>query len=232
MPTAPTLAAVLRDMVEARVRGIYTATVGRVTYYNANDQTVSVELVMLDPINVVNEGELEHVEHPVLPDVPIAWPRAGGFSIFMPPKKGDHVLLIFTHESIANWRTTGTKSPPGDIRRHNLSHAVAYLGIAPQTDLLKDPPALLMPEDEMVLNGPGVIRVGSKDDAKFVALAEYVDREIAKLSSFITESIVPFLNAHTHVGVGPGLPGTPAAPPFADAIQAPQTVAATKLKGE
>lgn len=221
--TTPTLAEVIRDAIEARVRGIYTATVAKIVKVYPKDQTVDVELVMLEPMNVLNDKDIEHIEHPVIMDLPIAYPRGGGFSIFMPPQIGDHVLVIFTHESIAQWRETGAKSVPGDLRRHYLSHAVAYLGIGPQTDLLTDAPSPTMPTDEMVINGPGVVRVGSQEDAKFVALAQYVDARLA--------AIVSFVNSHTHLyapGPSPPAPTAPPAPP----LSAQASVAASKLKAE
>lgn len=216
------LAELLRDSIESRVRGIYTCTVGKVHSYNAKDQTVEVELVMLEPINVIQQDrEIEHIEHPVLPDVPIAFPRAGGFYIFMPPAKGDYVLVVFTHENVGTWRETGAaKSVPGFVGRHDLSNGVAILGIGPQTSLLADPPNATMPSDQMVIGAPGVVRVGSATAADFVALSQKVDAGFAAVTSFI--------NSHTHTAPTGGGPTMPPAPPMSSVA----TVAAKKLKSE
>jgi len=101
------------------------------------------------------------------------------------------VLLLFTHDSPAMWRETGSESEPGDLRRHHLSHAVAIAGIAPQTSPLLDPPLPGMDPTEAVLGG-GVYRIGSKTVSVPVALGPVVD------------AFIELFKLHRHgSGVGP-----------------------------
>jgi hypothetical protein len=138
MPTVPTLAAVITDGVRAHLNELMTATVGKVTAYNPLFDTVDVLPMILRPFS--QDGETVHEELPILPDIPIVWPRAGGYILHMPIAQGDTVLLVFSHDCTDGWRETGAQSAPGDLRRHSLSNAVAVPGVFPQTAPLSADP--------------------------------------------------------------------------------------------
>jgi hypothetical protein len=208
--TEPTISEVIRDAIIARLAEVMTCTVGRIKVYDPKSQTAEIVLVMRRPFNI-GADEVQFEDLPVLPNVPILWPRTGSAFIHLPLMAGDHVLVVFTHDNIGAWRATGSVSEPDDLRRHGLGSAVAIPGIAPDLEPLTDAPLPGMDPTEAVLGG-GVFRVGSKTGAVPVALAPIV-------AAFITA-----FNAHTH-GTGVGPTTTPVAP-FT------QNPAATKLKAE
>lgn len=207
----PSLSEVIRDALDARLVDVHTATIGQIVTYDPITQTANVRLVTKRAL-AREDGEIEHEEPPVLPSVPVSWPRAGGFFLHMPVLPGDSCLLVFCEDSNAMWRETGAAGMvPGDVRRHSYSSAVAIMGVAPSLSPLLDPPLPAMDPTEAVLGG-GVYRVGAKATAVPVALAPLVD-------AFITA-----FNSHTH-GTGVG----PSTPPI---VSHPGSTAATKLKAE
>jgi len=129
MPTMPTLASVIMDGVRGALDDVHTCTVAKVVLFDPMTETVNCQLQVLKPVN--DAGEVAFEEPPILPDVPIAWPQGGGYAIKFPIKPGDFVLLVFSHESIAMWRETGTKSVPPDLSRHSLGNGIAIPGILP-----------------------------------------------------------------------------------------------------
>jgi len=130
MPAEPTLAEIITGAIESRVGEIMTATVGKIEKYDPIKQVADISCVIKRPFNI-GDGEVDHEELPVLPNVPVLMPRSGGYVIHCPILPGDHVLVIFTHDSIAMWRETGALTEPGDLQRHSLASAVAIAGLAP-----------------------------------------------------------------------------------------------------
>jgi len=79
-----------------------------------------------DPFSVQSEA----LQIPVLTDVPILIPSAGGFSFTVPITQGDEVLLVFSDTEIDSWlQSGGMNNHPTSQRRHNLSDAVAIVGL-------------------------------------------------------------------------------------------------------
>lgn len=212
MALDPTDAEVIRAAITARLGEVWTATIGRVESYDPQTQTASVLPVVRRPLKAA-DGHVGHEDLPVLPNVPVLQPRAGGFFVHLPVVVGDTVLVVFTSDSFAMWRESGAVTNPGDLRRHSLSNAVAIPGVFPAKLALAD-----IPTNEAVLGG-GVFRVGAAS-ADFVALAAKVDTAIANLQQAF--------DGHTHAtAMGPSGPPAPTA-----AVGAQASTAATKLKSE
>lgn len=177
----PSVAELLQALREAHSNDIHTSTVCRVEKYDAIKQVVDCVPVIRRPLEN-SDGDVEHEEICVLPNVPVAWPRAGGFFLHMPLAVGDHVLVVFTHDNIAGWRQTGSVSDPGDRRRHSLASCVAIPGVAPMLEPLTDLPLPGMSPAEAVLGGGGY-RVGNVLTADYVVLITPLLAHIAKLQA-------------------------------------------------
>lgn len=121
----------LLDLVLANFqRGIHTSMPGRVESYDAATQTCEV-LPQLKRQTPDGEGGYTTEDLPVLPHVPVCFPRGGGFFMSFPLQRGDFVLLVFSERAIGNWRQKGEASAPGDLRMHSLAGAVAIPGVFP-----------------------------------------------------------------------------------------------------
>lgn len=68
------------------------------------------------------------VNLPLLVDVPIVFPSAGGFTITLPIASGDEVLVIVASRCIDAWWQQGGIQKPMEARMHDLSDGFAIPG--------------------------------------------------------------------------------------------------------
>ncbi len=214
MPLAPDLSEVLDDVLTSRLADVHTAIPGTIKTYDAAKQTAEV-IIQVRAATPNQDGDTVAEEHPVIPNVPVQWPRGGGYALHFPLAPGDHVLLVFSEAAIGHWRATGQVADPGDLRRHSLAYPIAIPGIAPESSPIGDAPTGMA-----VLNvGSGVFSVGSSS-AEFVALANLVSARL--------DAIQAKFDLHTHNVTAPGSPSGPPVP----LIGPLAPVAATKLKAQ
>jgi hypothetical protein len=77
---------------------------------------------------------------PVLVDIPIVVPRAGGFTLALPIQYGDECLVIFGDNCIDAWYQSGGVQNQMDCRRHDLSDGFAILAPWSQPRVIVDYP--------------------------------------------------------------------------------------------
>lgn len=124
------LAEALRRVLESERSELHTAIPGIVRGYDHEKQTADVEPALLRVVPAFEEEDEDPRERlPILPSVPVQWPRAGGFFLHFPVEAGDECLLVFSESDINAWRESGQVSDPGTFARHVLSGAVAIPGI-------------------------------------------------------------------------------------------------------
>lgn len=99
--------------------------------FDAGKQTVSVQPAITENIQVGEEAA-KATKLPILTDIPICFPRAGGYSITLPIKKGDECLLVFADMCIDGWWQSGGVQDQMETRRHDLSDAFAIIGTTSQ----------------------------------------------------------------------------------------------------
>lgn len=112
---------------EQMLGNLRTASPGIVKEVNLDKQTVTVQLAIQGKI-VDQTGVAKWVNMPLLTDVPIIWPRAGGFSLTFPVAVGDECLVVFGERCIDSWWQSGGVQKPIDDRQHDLSDAFAIFG--------------------------------------------------------------------------------------------------------
>ena len=129
MPVDPTEVEVIREAIRSALIDVHVALPARVDSYNAAKQTVKVTLCVTRDRMITDTREIATEEMPQLDNVPVAWPRGGGFFMTMPIKKGDFVQLVFNESATGVFRESGeVPSRPGDLRRHHIAHPVAIPG--------------------------------------------------------------------------------------------------------
>jgi hypothetical protein len=131
------------DLMEQLLLGIHVAMPGRIQSYDATRQVADIVLQLKhthpDPEGT---GEYLHEDYPVLPAVPVLWPRMGKWFMAASVEPGDAVQVLFNSSAIGMWRrstvTDGLSglqralqgvSLVGNLQRHHLTHAVALLGL-------------------------------------------------------------------------------------------------------
>lgn len=203
--TTPNLAQLLVSAMETRLDALHTAIPCKVEAYDASTQTASVKPQIKNPIKT-EKGEVVYEEFPVLPNLPVAFPRGGGFNLQFPIAKGDFGMVIFSERSIDEWRQSGDLTEPSNTTKHPLQGAMFFPMGYPDVSKLADGDDTNMslgrdgganikvtPDDVIELNG--------NDNFAVLATELIVALEVIKDS----------FNSHTHSGVttGPGVSGPP-----------------------
>lgn len=238
----PTLAEVLRSAVEYHLQDLFTAMPGIVDKYSALKQRADIQPAIMRRQESSDGGEiLESL--PVLPNVPILWPRAGGFFMHMPLAKGNPVLLIFSQRSIDKYVNgdSAEETDPDDFLLHDISSAIAIPGVYPFADDLEpievDPNALVMGKQGgcYVQVKEDIVSLGKTDADEFLARADRTLDSIQGVADSL-DTLVSTYNGHGH-----SVPGVFAGPFTATASPttssgtphgAADDVASDKVKGE
>lgn len=124
-----------RLVVEGHLARLWTALPGLVAAVNLTAQTVSVQPAIRGEITD-SRGIKQPVTMPLLVDVPIVWPRAGGFAVTFPVAVGDEVLVVFSARCIDAWWQNGGIGNPAESRTHDLSDGFAILAPTSQPKAL------------------------------------------------------------------------------------------------
>lgn len=100
---------------------------GIIESFNPQKQTVSVRIALREKVN--KNGDVTWMEIPILQEVPIFMPRAGGYLVTFPIRKGDECLVVFGDCCMDAWWQSGGVQNQIERRRHDLSDAYAIIGI-------------------------------------------------------------------------------------------------------
>lgn len=118
----------LEERINFRLR---VCVVGIVQSFDSVKQTVVVRPALTENVKIA--GLNTTVNIPDLLDVPIQFPRAGGFSLTMPIAEGDECLVVFADSCFDAWWQSGGVQNEVEKRRHDLSDGIALFGIWSQT---------------------------------------------------------------------------------------------------
>lgn len=114
-------------ILDGRQVGVWTALPCIVNSVDFTTMTISAQPTIQAAVSDQN-GNVRLVNLPLLPDVPIVFPSAGGFTITMPIAVGDEVLCIFSSRAIDSWFQSGGIQAPIESRMHDLSDGFAIPG--------------------------------------------------------------------------------------------------------
>lgn len=116
---------------EQSIKNIHTSLPAAVVSFNAAAQTVTLAAMVKQ---LMIDGATVNV--PPLMDVPVSFPRGGGFAVTFPLKPGDEGIALFSERCIDGWYTSGKATEPLDYRYHDLSDAMFVPGICSQPNAL------------------------------------------------------------------------------------------------
>lgn len=185
MSRQPREAEVLRAVVQSFLEEVHVALPAKVKSYDKAKQVAQVQITILRASKT--RREVIHEDYPIIENVPVCWPEGGGYSIQLPLAAGDHVVLIFSEWSYAQWRTTGAVSKPGDLTRHDLSYPFAIPSVRPDSKPLPNP------GDGALVTTPagGALSVSTDGGApKEVAMAEEVNANFQAIKDMFTQWVV------------------------------------------
>lgn len=229
MTTTPDLADLVRQAIADRLSDVHVALPGKVVKYDAAKQVADIEPQIRRTLADA-DGAPVNEDLPILPCVPVEWPRGGGFFVHLPLAVGDTGLVVFSERSIDTWRAKGQLTAAGDRRTHGLSGAVFRPGLSPSSSVIADADAaemtLGLDGDSLVrIKADGTVEIGG-ESFDFVALAGLVKSRLDTLQA-AHDSHIHVTTATVGAGATPGVISPTAAPvgPLAD-------VAASKVKAE
>ena len=137
MPEPKRYKETLNTAIEGYVRSGQLSTrtnfPGKVTDFDPVKQTASVQ-----PQIKATLGSGDTVSLPVLIDVPVLFPRAGGFSMTFPVEIGDEVWISCSDRDFSSWLQLGGMQKPDSKKLHSLDSAVAHLGLYNQTNVIEN----------------------------------------------------------------------------------------------
>jgi hypothetical protein len=117
--------------------------------YTLNCHRVGI-IESFDPVNqnatikLVDKGVYEYTEnetiidYPPLLEVPVIIHKATDGGITIPIIKGDTCLVVFNDRDLDNWLLNGLIQRPNTLRKHDLSDAIAIIGIKNQKNKIAD----------------------------------------------------------------------------------------------
>lgn len=157
------------------------------TTYDANNNATTVNL-------------------PLLADVPIVYPGAGGFVITFPINAGDEVLVIFASRCIDAWWALGGVQIPMEMRMHDLSDGFAIPGPRSQPNVVPS----ISTTDLQIRNKAGTtfIGIGADGSVKVTAPSLTFTGDLNVTGNIVatgevTGNSIP-LSTHVHSGVTTG----------------------------
>lgn len=168
--------------IESRLGDVYTAEIGRVEKYYPATQTADVAPTVRRAVPTGPESDPKLEDLPVVPNVPVLFPRGGAFTVSWPINKGDHVVLLVMSRAFGQWRKTGKTSDPGDLRQHHLGNAVALPMLAPNAGVMPEAQA---GANAFTIAGPLIV-LGAADATDFAALASKCDSNFTMIKSAIS----------------------------------------------
>jgi hypothetical protein len=190
-------AQLLKQAIDNHLLDVHTALIGRIEKYDASTQLADVQPLLKRTIKT-NDGGVKQEDLPLLVDVPMLFPRAGGFFISLPIEIGDYAQVIFNETSIDDFFTESVSNIDSACR-FTLHGAVAFPGIYPQAKALKSAHKanLVLGRDNAIQLhiDREKIRLGSEKADEALAIASKVEAELKK--------IINAFNNHTHTGTCP-----------------------------
>lgn len=198
--------------IESRLKDLHTSMPGIIESFDASTQTASIQPA-IKRIFKSNDGQTELLVPsplPLLINVPIQFPRGGGFSLTFPVKKGDECLITFCERGISTWHQQGGVSNPEGKRFHHLSDATAFVGISSIPNKVPNYDATnvqLKADDDSVsitLNADGSLSVDADSDIMATSGADIIaqaDGAVDVTAGTVANITAPTINLNGAVNV-------------------------------
>jgi hypothetical protein len=131
-----TLVEALKMSFSEGLKGVHTLLPGEIVSYDNATQRARVRIGC--SIELIDNTLLPY---PVLIDVPVQFPRWGGYTITMPVSPGDECAVVFGERDMSRFLSSGaTDFPPVTARKFDLSDGFAIMGLSSSASVVSDAP--------------------------------------------------------------------------------------------
>jgi Phage protein Gp138 N-terminal domain len=183
--SAPNLITVIQHVANDMLSSIHTTFPGQIEKYDFTTAKADIKPLL----NIVYPDN-STMEFPVIPNVPIVWPRTSLGSISFPLQRGDGCLVVCAERSIDDWLTLGGQNSPSDPRSFDLNDAIAIPGLYSFASTTK-------------ISGNDKFEIHYKDQQITIDQNGEIDLGSGSLRRLIDERIQAALNDHGHEYVSP-----------------------------
>lgn len=114
-------------MLDGRQAQMWTALPCKIISINLVQMTIEAQ-PLIQGVTYDQNNNATFVNLPVLGDVPVVFPSAGGIFLTLPLTIGDEVLVVFASRCIDAWWQSGGIQMPMEMRMHDLSDGFAIPG--------------------------------------------------------------------------------------------------------
>ncbi len=122
----PSLTRAVDNAIQNELVGMNTAMPGQVVNVYASKCAVDVQPCLQ---RQYSDGTITPL--PIIPYVPLVFPRTSNAWLTFPVAVGDYVMLVFSQRSLEQWLNKGGVVDPQDPRKFAISDAVAIPGVYP-----------------------------------------------------------------------------------------------------
>ena len=155
----PNLITAIQHVIVNALSSVHTAFPAQIEKYDFTTAKADVK-----PLISATYPDGSTMELPVIPNVPVVWPRTSLGSISFPLQRGDGCLVICSERSIDDWLLLGGKNAPTDPRMFDLNDAIAIPGLysfASQTKISgSDKFEIHYNEQQVTIDKEGNIEIG------------------------------------------------------------------------
>jgi hypothetical protein len=195
------LDALVTTLAEVIRGGLHTVMPAEVVSFNASTQTATIQPVIRHARATEGGGIEQYLPDPI-PNVPVAFFRAGGGAVYIEPEAGDRGILLIAERSTDEFRAQArSDTTPADLRRFSMADALFLPAQVSPADPMT---AAMRAANALVLAHDAQVKLGSGSASNAVSLAPLV-------SSMMT-TLKTWLDLHTHTDPISGTTGPPVAP--------------------
>lgn len=186
----PTKSSYDKEMQRRTALEVHVSFPAIVNVVNDNG-TVDVQPAIRERV-IDDNNILSFMQLPIIPNVPVVFPCAGGCSITMPVSPGDECLVVITDQSFDNWWLYGGIQNPIEQRRHDLTDAFAIFGI-------RSLPKGSSISSSLDMNGPGGNKVSISSDSISISCGYTIMNVTSSGVEITGDLIVDGININNHV---------------------------------
>jgi len=133
-PNPPNLMNLLEDHKSEIQKAINCVQIGIIKEFDPATQKATIQVAFKQTISIDGKGNKTYAEYPLLVDCPVLVLFGGVDFMSMPIQPGDNCLILFNDREIDNWFVAGGVQAPTTSRVHDISDAIAIVGIRPLTN--------------------------------------------------------------------------------------------------